>query len=221
MKLAFDAPKPAPKPRSVFERLGWSAVWDDFEVRLAGYCGSCHFELEAPPDMQVSAGALFATRDGAVVGDEVEAPMQRAHLNVAGVDRADGVVSVLLKARGSRLLSAAALVAIVNALALSFVTWRIRDYGRTHGFEAVSAALLVVPGALLGYVARAAEHDVLSAFLEGARVVAGVAALATFAAALMLFAGFGPSTLRSLFAVAAAVAIVCALVLATSWLRQR
>jgi hypothetical protein len=220
VKLAFDASKPGPKPATWRERIGWDPVGDSFSVPQAGMAQSVHFELEAPEEMTVTEGIFVARRGGAPVHDRLTASAPRAHFNVSGIDRAGADSWVLLRPRGGRLLAPPAAVAAVNAGALAFVTWQAEAFGGDSS-DAVTAALVVVPGVLLSAIVRSEEHEVLGTFLVGARMVAAVAALSSFVAALVLAAGFSLCTRRIAVGVAAAVAVICALVLVRSWQAQR
>ncbi len=220
VKLAFDASKSGPKAGTWREAIGWDAVSDSFSVPQAGMAQSVHFELEAPEEMTVTGGVLLADRGGQTVHDELLAAASRAHFNVSGIDRAGGDVYVLLRPRGGRLLAPLAVVAAVNAGALGFAFWQAKAFSGDSS-DAVTAALVVVPGVLLSAIVRSDEHEVLGTFLVGARLVAALAALSSFAAALVLAAGFSLDTRRIALGVATGVAAVCALVLLRSWWAQR
>lgn len=111
-------------------------------------------------------------------------------------------------------------MSVVNAAALGFVTWQADAFGGDSS-DAVTAALVVVPGVLLSAIVRSDEHEVLGAFLVGARLVAALAAVSSFGAALVLAAGFSLDTRQLAIGVATLVATLCAVVLVGSWWAQR
>jgi hypothetical protein len=230
VKLSYDSPRSAPRLHGVRERLGWIPVIDGFNVPLAGFCASYHFELEAPVDMEVVFGVFLGTREGKLVPDWVESAVRRAHFNLSDLDRGFGRVEVGLKARSGSLLGGAALFAAVNMVALLFVRARLphivaggssQPQTNGGGTEPAVAALLAVPALLIGYILRPGEHEILSAFLVFPRLAALVSALTSLVAAALLFGGYPEAKLSDLYLGLMVIAAACAVILAGSWLGQR
>jgi hypothetical protein len=225
VKISFEAPRPAldVAASGIGARIGWRAAQDRFAVPLAGYCQSYHFELEAPPEMEITAGVFVGGRSPTeVASDSLTAPVVRAHFHLAQLERGPGAVFVSLRARASGLLSGAALFSLVNALVLLFVLWRLSAFSQEKATDAVVSALIVVPGLLVGYIARPTEHQVLTSFLTALRAAAMVSVLTAFAGALVLFAGFSEQALESIYVALACFATGAFVVLAGCWgARQR
>jgi len=221
VKLAFDAPRSAVDVSGFRARLGWSAVEDTFRVPLAGFSCSYHFELEAPPDMEITRGRFFGTQNNLPAEDRLATPTGRAHFNLSRLDPSDAFVTVALRARSRELLGGAALFSSLNALTLLFVLLRLRGFHEEHGTDAVVAALLAIPGILIGYTTRPSEHEVLISFLTDLRRTAPLSGITSFVAALVLFAGFSEQALHAIFAVLLAFSVGTAGVLVTSWIARR
>ncbi|HLB21365.1 MAG TPA: hypothetical protein VK605_04610 [Solirubrobacteraceae bacterium] len=217
IKLAFEAPRPAVDPKGLTARLGWRDVPDSFEVPLAGYCGSYHFEVEAPPEMEVTSGTFDGTQNGDSVQDFISSPTRRAHFNLSGLDRSSGLVTVLLRAHSRDLLGGAALFSALNALVLLFVFLRLSEFVNENGIDAVVATLLVIPGLLVGYVARPSEHALLTSFLTGLRLIAMTSAGTSYAGALVLFAGYHEHVLRIVIGSLFVIALLMSLALIRTW----
>jgi hypothetical protein len=229
VKIAYDSPRNAPRVSGALERLGWRPATDGFDVPPTGYGASYHFELEAPPEMEVAYGRFFATRNGKLIHDTLDGPVRRAHFNLADVDRGFGQVWIGLKARSSELLGGAALFAFVNFAALIFVRARLHHIVTDPGVATTSgggtepavAALLAIPAVLIGYLLRPGEHEILSAFIALPRLAALGSALTALLAAALLFGGYSAGTLGDLYLALAGMAGACALVVGASWLGQR
>jgi hypothetical protein len=221
VKMSFDDPRSNADVSGLFARLGLRGVDDSFSVPLAGYCSSYHFELWAPPEMEVTSGRFFGTHNTKPVHDSIPSPTHRAHFNLSGLDRSDGLVVVALRVRSRELLAGTALFSVVNAVTLLFVLLRLHAFESDHGVDAVVGLLLVLPGILIGYIARPSEHEVLASFLTGLRGVALVSGLTAFLGALFLFAGFPEHTLHLLFAVLLFIALATSAILVSSWFARR
>jgi hypothetical protein len=227
VKLAFDSGRAPLSVRDSGFRalLGWKAADDSFEVPLAGYCRSYHFELDAPPEMEITQGAFYCSRDSptgsVLIGDRVKVPCARAHFNLARADRLPGRVFVSLRVRTTDLLAAVALLSALNAVVLLFVRLRLHHFIADKTSDGLVAALLVVPSALIGYITRPSVHPVLAGFLSGIRVVATISALTAFVGALFLFGGYSESTLKASFSAFVSVALLTSALLAGSWLSRR
>lgn len=219
IKFAFDGPRPSIDPKGLSARMGWSPVPDGFGVPLAGYGASYHFELEAPRDMEVTSGRFEGARNGERVYDSVLAPTRRAHFALSRVDRDGGSVTVLLRARSRELLGGAALFSAVNAAVLLFVLLRLKTFLSDEGIDAIAAAILVIPGLLVGYLARPSEHALLTSFLSDLRVVAMVSAATSYAGALVLFA-YDEATLKPILGSLFGVAVLASLALIRAWLAR-
>jgi hypothetical protein len=222
VKIAFDAPRPAVERTGLFVRLGWRGAEDSFRVPLAGYCSSYHFELEAPSEMEIIKGRFVGTRQSQTVEDLLSSPTRRAHFNLSRLDRAGGRVAIRLRARSS-MLGGAALLSAMNALTLCFVLLRLHAFTSTSGDNGASivAALVAIPGILIGYITRPTEHAMVTSFLADLRFVALLSALTSFVGAVILFAGYSEDALDLIFAVLSTVALLSFLALLISWLVGR
>lgn len=221
VKMAFDASRPKLGPKGLAARLGWRAFGDSFKVPMAGYCSSYHFELEAPPQMEITSGRFRGTRNGATVHDSISSPTRRAHFNLSDLEPGDGLVAVSLRAQGRELLGGAALFSTLNALTLLFVLLRLHAFEADQGVDAVVSLLVVLPGILIGYIARPSEHEVLASFLTGLRIVALLSGLTSFVGALLLFAGYSEHALRVVFIGLLSLALITTAILVISWLARR
>jgi hypothetical protein len=128
---------------------------------------------------------------------------------------------VALRARSRELLGGLALLSLLNAAALLFVSLRLRPFSTNHSIDAVVAALLVLPGLLIGYIARPTEHEMLSSFLAGLRYVALTSGLTSVSAALVLFAGYSEGTIQAIMWTLMGVAWVASAALIRSWAAGR
>jgi hypothetical protein len=221
VKLAFDAPRPPVQPRGFRERLGWAEVPDRFRVPLAGFCSSYHFEIDAPPEMEITHGRFVGTSDGQPVFDEIRVPTGSAHFHLTDLDQSDALVDISLRARSRELLGGIAMLSLLNAGMLGFVTARLHGFLEAHGTDAAVAALLVLPGLLTGYIVRPGEHPVLAGFLTDLRRAALAAGLTSFLAALILFAGYSEGTTKHVFIVLTILAALSSSVLVGSWLARK
>jgi hypothetical protein len=188
---------------------------------MAAYGASFHLELEAPDEMAFVGGDLVVASGGSVVSKaKANDGGRRIHLQAGGLDRSTTAAIVRLRAQ-STLLTGAAVASLFNLVVLLFVRLRVEAFSSTSNGEAAVAVMLAVPGLLVGYIARPSEHEVLSRFLVGVRVVALASASLSFIAALTLFAGYDTNELRCILTTVVVIAAICAALLMASWLRQR
>jgi len=222
VKVAFDSPRPAPKPRGLRARLGWSPAVDRFQVPLAGYCASYHCELEAPPEMEITRGVFVAFRSRKPCTHRVDRAVTRVHFNLSRLDRAGGIVSVSLRARSRDFLGGTVLLSFINAFALWFAFAKTQTLAAAStNVDPVAGALLAVPGLLIGYMTRPGEHEVLSDFLGMVRIVAVAGAILSFVAALFIATKSRAHTSEWAVGLCAAGALVCALMLAGTFFAGR
>jgi hypothetical protein len=226
VKLSFDSPRDDVST-GLLARFGWRPMADTFVVPLAGYCRSYHFELEAPAETEIAGGTFYATRtrstgENVLVSDAADdVPSTRAHFNLSRVDRLPGRVFVLLRARSTEALAGAAIVGALNAALLLFVRLRLDGFLKDKTTEAVVAVLLVLPGALLGYITRPSAHPILSSLLSLWRITATLSALTAFVGAVILYAGYSERMLETTFWVLFSFAAATALALLASWVAPR
>jgi hypothetical protein len=224
VKLGFDSNREELSP-AFFARLGWTAAEDAFVVPLAGYSRSYHFELEAPPEMEITRGIFVAASETAsgdtrLESNALDSSALRAHFYLAGLARRGGIVVVALRVANREALGAATLLAVANLAVLVFVLRRLEAFRAARTSDAVVAALLVVPGVLIGYITRPANHPVVARFLTGFRFAATVSVATSFVAALVLFAGYSVKTLEAVFSVLAGAALLAAMALGGGWLAR-
>jgi hypothetical protein len=227
IKMAYDSERD-PFTMTRAARLGWTPAPDAHLVPLAGYSQSCHVEIAAPPEMEITRGAFFGVAgtppDGEprVSRDLVDTPRERAHFNLGRLDRAaGGVVVVALRVSNRELIGGTALLAVLNILVLLFVLWRHREFEKAQTADAIVAAILVVPGALIGYITRPSQHAIVTTFLTEFRLVAAVSATTPFLAGLVLFAGFSEGHVKTGLLILIAFAAGAAAILVGTWLAHR
>lgn len=220
IKMAFDAPERSPRPRRISQRLGWAPVEDTFDVPAAGSAASYHVEIVPPPDMRVAEGSFVGRKDGKAVVHRIVRPSGRAHFNLSGLDRGSlGVLRASVHAE-SGIFGGAALFAAICFGTLLFVRLRIKDFSKQDSYDAVVAALLAGPAIAIAYIARPSEHPIVSRFLAWVRYLAMGCAVASFAGAIVLFAGYSVEQLDRIYLVLCAVSGICAAGLVMSWLSQ-
>jgi hypothetical protein len=221
VKLAFDRGEDVAAPARPREWLGLAPVKDRFRIPAAGSAASYHVEISPPPDMRVVHAEFEARRAGHVVKEPVRDLLTpRAHLNLSRVDRGFGIVSVEARAESS-VLTGAMVFAVLSAVTLWFVLARLGEFIDPEGSDAFVGAIVALPGVALAYIIRPTEHAVASAFLVGFRVLALAAALASFAAAIVLSAGYTEDQIYRVVRGLVGLASASALGLLSSWAAQR
>lgn len=220
VKIGFDAPRPAVDRTGLLVRLGWRDAEDSFRVPLAGYCSSYHFELEAPSEMEVTNGRFVGTRQSQTVEDLLSSPSRRAHFNLSRLDRGGGRVAVRLRAR-SGVLGGAAFLSLLNAAVLWFLFLRLHQFTSENNGASIVAALVAIPGILIGYITRPSEHAMVTSFLSDLRLVALLSGVTSFVGAFVLFAGYAEDTLRWIVLALAVIGLITSLALVISWLTGR
>jgi hypothetical protein len=215
VKLAFDHGDLSHGPRRLPEWLGFSAVRHSFDIPAAGFASSYHVEVQPPPDMRIEQGVFAARRNRAAVADRSRPSTGAVHLNLTDLDRAPGLVRLAIVAR-STVLTGAALFSGVAFVTLLFVRLRLHNFAKEQSFDAVVAAVLTLPGIALAYASRPSEHPVASVFLVGLRALVVGGVLASFAAAIVLFAGYSERDLVRIYTVLTVVSGVCAAGLVSS-----
>jgi uncharacterized ion transporter superfamily protein YfcC len=104
---------------------------------------------------------------------------------------------------------------------LLFVRLRLEEFARQASYDAVVAALLAAPGVAIAYIARPSEHPIVSPFLAWVRYLAMGSVVASFAGAIVLFAGYSREQLDRIYLVLSVVSGLCAAGLVISWFSQR
>jgi hypothetical protein len=224
VKLAFEAHEERPaRARGIRQRLGWAPIVDRFPAPLAGYGESYHFELTSPDGLRVADGALFGLREGEPVADDAHAEAGRAHFHLSGLDRGPARATVFLRPVSRALVGPALFAALLSTGSLWFVVIRLNDFAAAGSSDAVVAVLLSVPGLLTTYLVRPGEHAIVADLLAGVRALALAPAVASFTAALTLFAGFADEQVRWALGACAAASSLCAVLLGVSFhaLRDR
>lgn len=220
IKLSFDRGESVARPRRALEWLGITPVEDTFLVPAAGFAASYHVEVEPPTDMRLTRATFFGFREGELDSrSTADGATPSTHINMTRLDRGLGFVTIAVRAESAVLISAA-LYSCINAAALGFVLYRLSAYASERSFDAVVAVLLAVPGAALAFIVRPSEHRVVSAFLRAIRGLALLAALTSFVAAMVLFAGYKIPELYHWYRVLVPVAGFCAVSLTSSWIVQ-
>jgi hypothetical protein len=171
--------------------------------------------------MRIAHGSFVARQNGQTVRHRIVQPGGRAHFNLSGLDRGGlGVVRAAVHA-DSGIFGGAAMFATICFATLLFVRLRLDEFARQASYDAVVAALLAAPGVAIAYIARPSEHPIVSRFLAWVRYLAMGSVVASFAGAIVLFAGCSREQLDRIYLVLSVVSGLCAAGLVISWFSQR
>lgn len=221
VKLAYNTRETAPRPGSLGERLGWSAIEGSFQVPLAGWANSYHFELLAPGGTEILAGDFAARSHGEERHDGLLGPTSRGHFRLSQLDRRTGRVDVRLRAADGALALGTLLLSAITVAVLFAFKQHLATITNPADLAAVDPVLLALPGLFIVYLVRPGEHAILTDFLAGLRWVALASGLSGFAAAVVLCLGLDPKRLHAWLLALTIVAAAATAVLAVAWLCQR
>jgi len=189
---------------------------------------SFHFEVAAPPDLEITdarfVGVALANRTARAVD---AGALSRAHIHISGLTFRDRArVDVKLRAQRTGLLRTAPLIGALTAALLWLGLSRVGPITSSSrhpagSLEGAAALLLVVPTLLSVYVARPGEHALATSMLLGVRLVLVAVGGCSLAAAGLLVGGYQGHQLHEFWRIAAWVATSLSLVLWLSWFLPR
>jgi hypothetical protein len=171
--------------------LGWAATPVPFDTPAIGHGASYHLDVLAPPGIQVRRAQLVLERPH--VGRQ-ECPAQRgtqtlrtAHLYATRVGQNTSASALVhFRPESGFIARAATLAALLSAVALTLLYVFGDRIARGHA-EAAAAVLVVIPGLIAAYSARAEEHPLATTMAFGLRLMAvAPGVLAAFGAALVV-----------------------------------
>jgi hypothetical protein len=204
--------------------LGWRPRRIRIHTPAASAGRTFHFEVAAPPDLQI-VRATFDFEDvggqpgpvppGLTDGQLFEEDTERVHLYVPTVDpRLETSVVMQVRAQASELLRGAFLTSLLAALLLFGAGMRLDEF--RSNTDVAAALLVLVPALLAVYIARPGEHALARSMLIGVRALVLVSAGTAILAAYLIAAGFKGDLLLDLWAADTAVALACVLLLLKS-----
>lgn len=173
----------------MLERLCWRTKEFQFDRISVGTSESHHLEVAAPQGTEIVWGAFAERpgRTGTLQHDVAGKNVSRVHLQLRELGPgASGTAAVRLRAQRGGFLYAAATAGIFNAAVLWLGFGRLGELQA----EATAAILLIVPTFLAAYLARPGEHEMVSYFLSGVRVLLFASAVCLFVAAGAIAAGY-------------------------------
>ncbi len=158
LKLSYDEPMNA-NPR-LPSRLGWRSFYTWVNSPFIG-SDRYHFEIKAPPDFRLTRAALADD-----TGHKVTAVgyRRRAHLYIENARRSGGAtVGFGLRVSGRGVIGGALAAALLVLLAvIACMAWSKNVAANSSGAPAL---LLVLPGLIATYVARADQHGLTTRLL--------------------------------------------------------
>lgn len=220
-KREWIAPRPPAegglRPLKLRETLGRAVGWLPriavFDMLTVGLGGTFHLEFSAPEGTQVKRATLTAKRPKERSGERrarrYAANVERCHLYL-GEHRqgTSGTAVVALKPKSSTIIRGAFLAALGTVAMLAFVNFQV-DGDSSASHQAV-ALLLLAPGLLASYTARASEHSMTTTMVFGLRVFAGIVALCSGIGAALLASGQTSDSLPWLWvALLAVTGVIC------------
>lgn len=194
--------------RSIFLRsrtaakrsIGWlpKRVW--LLTPSVGQGGTYHLRLRTPEGLKVPNGGLIPLAVDAHTGEAkpraaIPARVDRAepHVYVRDMPLASsGVAWFDVRARGRTVVRAAFMTALGTALLLGLGTLKVHDLvkpAHAGAVDAATALLLIVPSLAAAYVARSAEHLMVTSIVFGVRFLTLLSGFASFGAACVLAVG--------------------------------
>jgi hypothetical protein len=194
-RQAPSAPKNGRDPEhTTLRKRFWSnlllqPVTVRFPVPAAENAESFHFEVEAPPDVQIESATMVAGRPGDNARpswDRVTGGYAVVGLHVVDVPGgSQSQAQVLLGVPSSSWLATNTLASVTNAVTVTVALVLVLTKGKDRDFTG-AAALLALTGVVWGAISRPDRHQMAGRLLRGLRSLAMVsAALPILAAAAM------------------------------------
>jgi hypothetical protein len=211
VKLAYDEEaireRPSGRVRRAMTWFGWRETVVGFDASLVGDSDTYHFEIQTPPDVEMTEACLVARSpeewvrrrldpDPSEPGEPaitqfVPGPHRRSHLYVEEAQEVlSGFVWVGLRARRQGFLRGAATASCFVAAVMAF--YFLFDDAIVDLQTSAATLLLLVPGLLVAYAIRPGEHEIARSLYKGARILLGISGVVAFAAAAALLA-LGPT----------------------------
>jgi hypothetical protein len=193
--------------------IAWQPTSFVFETPSVTATSSYHFQFDAPDGLVVAGGELF----GAVGSDPERRTFGTAasqgsvlglHANVAEVPPADAYsAEVLVRPSPDGLLRSSAVSSCFSTVLLFLAALLAHRIDNTR-VDASTALLLVLPGVVSTFLARAGEHYWVSRMLRGVRVLTLISAITVYLAAAVLVTGVADGSVRPIWTVLAFVSLV-------------
>lgn len=217
LKYGYDEPAELSE-WTLGRHLGWDPIPIEFEVAMAGYGASYHFEFEVPPGLQIVRAEISATSGDGVptMVSTVPKSTSRAHLYLDEVDRfsnAQVIVEIRPESGGMLLWGMLTSCAIALLLLLAGV---FNDHVHSAEPDSAVALLLVVPAVIATLIVRPDEHALASALLRWLRGVILASGLSSFLAAIVIALRPSASALRPWMLWLAVLPVVCSALLAAA-----
>jgi hypothetical protein len=188
-----DIPDPPSRKLQLARWIGWAskAVW--LRVPSVGHGASYHLDLRAPSGIQVRRAELIAKepdQDARQLDVVRGVNLRSVHLYTSDARPLETAKALVhMRPESAFILRASAIASVLTATALTlayFFSTKILSSNVDHA-EAATALLVLVPGLLSAYTARADEHPLATTMVIGLRLLAGSPGfLAAIMAALLI-----------------------------------
>jgi hypothetical protein len=208
-------------PRNVAAAIGWTPTVIRFPTPAAENTLAYHFEIEAPPVLQISSATLIAGRPNVkkekpswdhVTGGFPVVGLHAIEVPNGSMSRCQ--VELRLNRRG---WLSSSLVTSVLSSALLWATWAAAV--KSSQASLVAATLLAITAAVMIFIVQPSEHQMAS------RLVTSIRAAATASVFLLISVGayvtFVPEPSRSVVMGSAVVSTACTLLVLLAWIRAR
>ena len=226
-KLSYEEPSGdedgLDRAKSMMVRLGWRRKTIVIDVPTVSFSASFHFEVQAPPDLEIDAASLRFEAENE--GDEAPAEIlddnrERAHLYAPGVPAGITAQAVIyLRRRRDGYLAAAFLTGLLITALLAAGLARLDQISSPAQSQTAATLLLVVPTLLAAYIVRPGEHRLATRVLLGLRLLVIVEAACAVVATGLLAGGFTGSELKCAWTVDLVVsAVATAALMVGLWL---
>jgi hypothetical protein len=211
--------------------MGWIHQGLSVATPGAASADSYHFEVEAPPGLEISRARLdagfrvpkrsslpeayrrsrryaelwlriFMANERLSV--QVDGPVRRVHLLTPALpSKAKPTAKILIRTSRAGFLRPALLTCLLSTTLLWLGYLRVSHLVAQGATASSIPVLLVVPGLLAAYLARPAEHPLATSLLVGVRAMVAVAGLCAVGAAALLIGQLNPGVTRSAWVVLA------------------
>jgi hypothetical protein len=196
-----------------FLRLGWRGYQVDVVLPYAG-ARSFHLELFVPDGVQIIEAGL---REGTI--PRVSGPRKRVHLYIPHAEKSRTVAAFAQTRITGQGFTGSAFVAALSVSAVILAAWLLRDQYAGLAVGAGPSLMLLFPGLIATYLARA-EHSFVTRHLRVARWVLVVSATLAYVAAArlaILNTKTTPAELRAFFEPMFWISTVPTAMLLLSW----
>lgn len=176
---------------AAIQTVGWRLTERTYQLPVYGVgdSESVHIEFEAPEGAQIHDLEMKVTEeDGTEVAARRAGGPGRAHAYTSGHSvEATAQAHVRLQVRPGGMLRSVT-TAVVASMLLMLAGSFARDQllGLTSDSETAAALLLAIPATIAAYLARPAEHNVVSILYRPTRAISAISALVGYCAAILL-----------------------------------